>query len=504
MAANNAIASGSAIITANADGLKAGLDKAANQVQQFGDKTNKSLGGEGGGGLLGKFKGGMAFGAGMLAIQGIAKGAEFAIAKFTELGERMDKIGEHARLLGTNTEFLSGLGYAAEISGVDVETLNKSLDKFRQNVDGPLDEALMNFGKRIEDIEDPGERARAFVDAFGKSGQKMQLLFEDGADGLQKMIDEAKELGVAFNDIDSEKVQAANDAIDKSKAVFRSLFQGLIAGFAPVIEGIANAATSVMKWLRPAFDWMSRAFTQVFDIAVWVFEAIGEAIGDVVDWVGELLGSLFGFAGEAPSIQQIVVDMFRTMGLAAAYVWDVIKAGAGIVAIGIGKVIETFGTLFEGIGEVVKGIADLAIAAGVFEESAARMKTAVDGWSGSIKGTGAGMVRWGEGTLNNFGKSADQFDAWLDKKLKGKAKDKKDEISDALEVKADPIKLAGALVRGTKEAYSLIVSNQFRGMLGGDPAKKQLDAQKQANRKLDKVVDNTAKVAKAVEDIGDF
>lgn len=489
---SNAIARGSVILTADADQMASGLNKAEKKVQSFGKKINSD-----GGGLMGGMAGGVALGGpwGAAIAGGIHLAGKLS-DKFGEMTESIDQASKTSRALGTDMATWQGLSHAADLSGVSVESLTTGLGKFRRTVEGPLDEALYQFADRLEAVEDPGKRAQMLVENFGKSGLGLAAMFEGGKEGLQQMVGEAEKLGIAMSDADGKKIEEANDAITRLKTSGKGLFTTILVAIAPAIQRVSEFVTKIVTFLRPAFEWYGRYLGQVWEIADWVFSAMGDAISDVADWIGEATDGWFDFVGPLPTIQEVVVGVFRVIGTAAAFVWDGMKAGAGGIAIVLGYLVEQFAEVAKSFKEmrssILLGMADAADAIGS-TETAAGLRASVDRVEAAYERIGAageGMQAWGQGAIENFGKSADQFNGWLDNKLK-KEKEAVKVKGGPLELEAAPAiaKWAGAMEQGSKEAYSLNLRSMYgdRGN-GDDAATKAIKAngQKQddGNRKL--------------------
>lgn len=451
MASN--IASAGVIISANADQLANGLAQAGKKVETWGAGLSGKLGSI--------FKGGLVFGAAAKIGSELLEIPGKVLGKFKSMKEEIDHASKAARAFGTDFGTWQGIVHAADLAGVGVEQLEAGLTKFRKNVEGPIDQALFNFAKSIEGITDPGQRAQALFDAFGKSGLKMAGLFEGGEEGLKALVAEAEKLGFALSEADGKAIEEANDAVRRVTKAVEGLWNKLVVALAPAVQMIAEVITGWVVKGQPVFDWLARAFTQVWEIAKVVWNAISIAVQGVFESVMSLAGGLIDFAAGMPTIQQVIVGMFRAVGTAAALVWDTIKAGAGIVVFVASGIVSAFGYVVQAFKEVVKLAKELP------EELRPKgLDGFVDGierFEASVKGAGEKMREWAWGTAVNFGQSARNFNAWLDLALmKKKELEKPKGPGLQAEFMAfEPFKLAGAIEKGSKEAYSLSVRNKF-------------------------------------------
>lgn len=497
MSSGSTIARGSVLITTDADLLHKGMSDAGKDVDKFGKSAGKKGGHGFGGGFAMGLKGALPLMAGMLAFDGVKHAAE----AFSELTEEMDKTSKLSESLDFPTERLVGWQHAAELSGVSNDDLTIAFQKLRKTTEGPLEESLLKIADKFEKAEDAGDKARILVDAFGKSGQKLAPMFKDGAKGIEEMVQEAKDLGITFDAKTGQQIEAANDAITKVKSAFKGLGKQFLIFIAPMVEGVANFVTKTVKLLRPTIDWMLRGFRTLEKIGAGMWEAIEKAAQDANQWITQTFSGMFDFMGEMPTIEEVVVGVFRAIGVSAAMAWDVIKLGAGVAAMAASGVIGAFGSVLDGwtaIMSLAKELPEELRPAGIdkhikdSEELAAK-----------IKGIGEGLGKWGEDAVTGFGKSAEDFNKWLDATL-AKTKAVKDEVKKPGELKGDDLKFSDAVLKGTKEAYSMVVKNQFGDLMGEGTDKKQLKEQKKINKGVNKVADGVGKINKKLEDIDEF
>ncbi len=544
MAGSNAIASGSAVLTANADGLKAGLDRAAADIQKWGQKTQASLanpggkgGGASGGGMLGGMFGAVGKGGPFVGMAGGVGVAAVAVGKLgMEVSDTLadlSKMGAAGRAMGLTSEQFTGMAGVAKSVGEDSREFIESLVTMGKlgtdaaNGTAQASDAMKALGLNANDfiklradeqffqvfdslskVGDPLQKTRLLMQAFGEDGGKYLLPL------LEKTPEQLREMAAGFA-VSSEKMQqatAAAKAVDGVKNSLSKVWQNLAIGLAPALEGVANFASRAMGFLQPLMDWYGRYASTALKMIGFAFDAIGDAISGAWGWLKELTSGMFDFAGEMPAVQDVVVAVFRNLGRWAAYSWDVMKAGAGVAAVGIGKVIgfvgdlaDTFKGAFKSLAEAGAGAAD---ALGLDDTKATfeKIGAAADRIGASVKATGAGMEAWGKDAIGGLGKSADAFDAWLDKKLAPKAAEA---VAEGMKAglsegaKTGPVTFAGAMLKGSTDAYSLVLKNRFREFgPGGDKIKDVVKEQKEGNRKLKNIEKDGKKMADWVGTLG--
>jgi hypothetical protein len=176
-----------------------------------------------------------------------------------------DALSKTASKIGTTTEELSKLRYAADLTGVSTETMDMALQRFTRraaeaaNGTGEAKAALKELGIDAEAlIRMPlSERMLELADAFSESRPKAERLalafklFDSegvalvntlalGRDGLRNLFQEADELGIVMSGSAAKGVEDARDALTKLFTLFRGITAQVTAGLAPAIESFST------------------------------------------------------------------------------------------------------------------------------------------------------------------------------------------------------------------------------------------------------------------------
>ena len=226
-------------------------------------------------GTLGRFKSVVGKLTPLLGPIGLAGAAIAAAAAFKRLVidsfATLDAIGKMSDRLGIATEDLAGFQLAAQITGVDVETMNKSLEKMAKNIGEAASETSeltptlerMNLeatelvrknptevfriiAEKISNMATQAEKAAAANDFFGRSGIKLINVLDLGAEGIDQFIERAKRLGLALDREAIQKVEDANDAITVMKLALVGMGRELAVELAPAIKVFATVLTEVI------------------------------------------------------------------------------------------------------------------------------------------------------------------------------------------------------------------------------------------------------------------
>jgi hypothetical protein len=232
---------------------------------------------------------------GALAVAGIG-GLGYMLKKQMEV---IDSTAKLADRLGMSTEALIGMQHGANIAGVEAETLNKALStlssrlgevdmgvgqatyaleklglNYKDLIGLNMDEAVGIVADQIRNLSTQAEKAAAANYLFGKSGKQLLNLFEEGSAGIAKYQEEVKKLGLSFSRIDAAQVEAANDALTRTRAVLTGLFRTATIELAPYIEVLADKFVDVSI----AGEGMGANVSKVFEMMARGAIAFGSTI----------------------------------------------------------------------------------------------------------------------------------------------------------------------------------------------------------------------------------
>ena len=238
-------------IKARTDALQSGLAKARKRLRKFTGTIKKVM------------KKVLLLGAAFVAVGG----GIFLMIKRT--AEAIDQTAKMARTLGTTTEALGGMQYAARSSGVEVSSFNTALMKVTRrtaeaakgNKTYAATFKMLGLDAKKLDKVSAHEKRFALADAMAAlktPGQQMVAAFQmgeevlmqmvpllsEGSSGLKRFMDRYKELGGTFTMGEAMMVERMNDAIMDLGIVFDNLWKTLTIKVAPILtstfKGIAE------------------------------------------------------------------------------------------------------------------------------------------------------------------------------------------------------------------------------------------------------------------------
>jgi len=198
------------------------------------------------------------------------------IKKYVAAGDQIDKM---SRRTGFAAETLSELRYAAEISGANIESLEKGIKRMAKTIvdagDGMAtyirsfdrigvsveelktlnpEEQFLKIAAAIAEVEDPTIRAATAQDIFGRAGTQLLPLFAQGADGLDALREKAHELGIVFDTEAAEKAARLADAqltlTSAMRGVTISIAENLAPALSKLAEDFADVVAKVGSWIK--------------------------------------------------------------------------------------------------------------------------------------------------------------------------------------------------------------------------------------------------------------
>lgn len=208
--------------------------------------------------MLGPLLAGVSFGA-------LIAGAQSAVSSLDEIGKTADRIG-------ITTDALQELRVVAESAGVTFSETDSALEKFskglgeaamgigqgrialeRLNLEGAdlqamgLDRALGAVADAMANVTDPTERTALAMQLFGRSGTGMLTLLREGSDGMDKMREDARALGVVVDEALIRKAEAAQTQLDLMSRVIKANVSTALVELAPLLVSTANGLASIAQ-----------------------------------------------------------------------------------------------------------------------------------------------------------------------------------------------------------------------------------------------------------------
>ena len=205
------------------------------------------------------------------ALVGVAGVAGFGYLIKSSLSAT-DSLAKTASKIGTTTEALSALRYAADITGVATTTMDMALQRFTRRTaeaakgtgeakgairelginaqqlnNMPLDQRMLVLADAFSNVQNESDRLRLAFKLFDSEGAALVNTLSLGREGLAELLGEAKALGVVMSSDAAQGVEDASDALTRLKAITKGLKDQFVAALAPAVESLTTEFTEFFK-----------------------------------------------------------------------------------------------------------------------------------------------------------------------------------------------------------------------------------------------------------------
>lgn len=291
-------------LVAKIGGFTEGLSKAEREAQRRSKSINDSLS------TIGKV--------GITALATAGLGAAAALVAISRQAiDTADKVNDLSKITGISTETLSQLGYAAQQSGSDMDSLASALPKFSKNIaeaaagtkaqaaafdaigvsvtdaEGkikPMDMLLLEVADKFASYEDGAGKAALAQEFFGKSGAELIPFLNNGAAAISQLAMESDNLGNTISGNTAAAADEFNDNLARLRTVAVGLGNALITEVLPTL----NAMTGQLDGTTDKTNGLKVAVQQI----LYPFRALAEEIILTSDFIGSF-GVAFTAAAEA-------------------------------------------------------------------------------------------------------------------------------------------------------------------------------------------------------------
>lgn len=212
-------------------------------------------------------------------IAGAAIGTAFAAAAAVmtvlvkQSIDNMDAMSKMAASTGIAIDSLTSLGYAGELSGVNVETLSANMVKLTKNMSdaakgtGDAKDAFAAMGLSVKDSEgnlkssdqmlgdiadkfaqykDGAEKTALAVAIFGRAGAQMIPMLNAGREGLAAAQEEATRLGITLSQETASAAEAFNDNLSRLKATQDGWINAITAEVLPALVDFSDFLVDIV------------------------------------------------------------------------------------------------------------------------------------------------------------------------------------------------------------------------------------------------------------------
>ena len=221
--------------------------------------------------------------------KGIVRGITGAIRIVTRLGQAvwreamtiskgLDEVAKMSVRVGESARAMTEYRLVTELTGTSMSALavglrtgSRNLADYRQGT-GEAKDAFEKLGitqqmaneeikngsdllevvaDRLHLLKDEAEKTAVVQEIFGRSGTELRPVLNMQAEGIRRVRQEARALGISFDDIELGKVEALNDEISRVELAIRGLKERVLIDLAPTFIRVVTRIKQKFVELRP-------------------------------------------------------------------------------------------------------------------------------------------------------------------------------------------------------------------------------------------------------------
>ena len=349
-------------------------------------------------------------------------GAASAVASVDDLSKRT----------GVSAQTLQAYQFAAEQSGVSVETFGKGIQKLGINLGEAQtgnksaiksfadlglsvqelsrlspEQAFEKVAAAISQLPNPAQQAAAAVSLFGKSGAELVPVFQEGAGFLADMRQQAEGLGLVLGQTQVQSLAQLDDSFGALSATVQAFKQRVTAELAPAliqasqsaaqfiaainVQEVAKAAESAIASLADAGRALGESFLIIYKASAPLAGTVLPIVADTLSIIGKniqgaAIGALAAAGAFAGYSLACVSATAATAALSAAVTTLLSRTGVGLLVVVLGAVAGTYINMATAADDA----ADTGTAAANrITQAISETKTQIEAATGSVQEFGA-------------------------------------------------------------------------------------------------------------------
>lgn len=319
----------------------------------------------------------------------------FGIAK--SVADAGDEAAKTSQVVGTTAQEFQELKHAASIADVGVGELRTGLRRGARNFkdfangEGEARDAIESLGIQVTDangdlksqadlietvagrfsqMEDGARKTALASEIFGRSGSKLIPLFNQGADGIQNLRQEARDLGVVMSEDTVNASAEFQDQMHRAWQIIRGLRNSIGAELIPIINDVIEGFRG---WVDANRDWIESGLKSAIDDTISFLETFWSVTTSVIGAVDDFAESIGGWEDILDIVQAAIAVLIGTQiytgisslvaivgALASGFSASAVAAWAANAAVAaiplaIGALIAAVGLLIEDIYRWTQG-----------------------------------------------------------------------------------------------------------------------------------------------------
>lgn len=235
------------------------------------------------------------------------------VAAAKDTASEMDVIDKASQRMKMGAESYQELAYAANLSGVEMSTLERAAKKL-EGTDLNMDDAL----QQIWALNTAEERSAKAAELFGETvAYQMTPLLNASAEDMASMAQEARDLGLVMSEDAVKDGAAMNDMFTKVEESVNALKNSLVAELMPYVM-------EILQWLIENLPQIIATVKNVMNAIMPIVKPILNGVMALVQGFTALLnGDIKGFANGILQFLGGLGQAFLNIGQSLfGFLWD--------------------------------------------------------------------------------------------------------------------------------------------------------------------------------------
>lgn len=247
------------------------ISKTGEEAEGLGQKLAKGIGTAA--------KWGAAIGAAATAVGGAI------VAASKEMASSMDVVDKASARMKIGAESYQELAHAANLSGVEMGTLEKAAKKL-EGTDLNLDDAMA----QIYELGTAEERSAKAAELFGEAvAYQMTPMLNASAEEMDAMKQEAHDLGLVMSEDTVKAGASLNDMFAKVEGSVGALKNNLLTQFMPyvmeILQWVLDNMPMIQETVASVMDAVWPIVKTVLDLIMQALPPLLEAVKSLIDWI---------------------------------------------------------------------------------------------------------------------------------------------------------------------------------------------------------------------------
>lgn len=281
-----------------------------------------------------------------LTLAGVLS-SERVISMVAETVKAQDAMGKLAQATGLSVESISAYSYAAQISGSNTQALStgvralsksiieaqragsdaavvfKSIGVATKDADGRLrsTEAILgDIADRFASYEDGPAKVDLATRLFGRGGNELIPLLNQGSAGLARMSEEARKAGVVLSSDMAASAARVNDGWERMTASAEGVKNTVVASLLPALEAfndIMERSSAASGGLSEKLGFLDTS-VRVVASGLNIVKNVGEGLFEIGRHIG--FGMMGDEAGQKSAVKGLMQD-FKDIEVAQTRLW---------------------------------------------------------------------------------------------------------------------------------------------------------------------------------------